>query len=284
LTIGLNRSIIVTRSYFGSIRGGLVEQQVIEYEVSDHVARVWLNRPHKRNAVSDELLDRLYETIETADADPEVRVIVLRGRGGTFSSGYDLDELKADFLGSSRAIDVAYKSARVCNRLYNTRKPVVAVLEGYVTAGGFEIMISCDFAVASTEAKIGDFHIRRGLLGGAGPIYRLPRMIGIRKAKELMLTGKLLDGREAKEWNLVNVVAEPELLEQSVEDFVGQLADKSPFTLWITKMTVDRSLDADTESLLVMEHLAVGNVLQSEDAREGVTAFLEKRQPKWVGR
>ncbi len=85
-------------------------------------------------------------------------------------------------------------SAKVCDRLYSMKTPSVAVLEGYVTAGGFELMISCDFAIAADDAKIGDFHIRRALFGGAGPIYRLPRMIGIRKTKELMLTGKLLSG------------------------------------------------------------------------------------------
>ena len=93
-------------------------------------------------------------------------------------------------------------SAKVCDRLYSMKTPSVAVLEGYVTAGGFEIMISCDFAISADDAKIGDFHIRRALFGGAGPIYRVPRMIGIRKTKELMLTGKLLSGVEAAEFGL----------------------------------------------------------------------------------
>jgi len=138
--------------------------------------------------------------------------------------------------------------------------------------------------VAADDAQIGDFHIRRALFGGAGPIYRLPRMIGIRKTKELMLTGKLLSGREAVDFDLINASAPAAELDQLVKDFIAPLIDKSPFAMRLTKMTIDRGLDADIQSLMVMEHLAVGNALQSEDAREGVNAFLEKREPKWVGR
>ena len=256
----------------------------IQFERDGNVARVWLNRPWKKNSVTLPILKRLDEIITEVDADPELRVLVLRGRGGTFCSGFDLDELQADYIGSSTAMDVAVVSAKVCDRLYSMNTPSVAVLEGYVTAGGFELMISCDFAVAADDAQIGDFHIRRALFGGAGPIYRLPRMIGIRKTKELMLTGKLLSGTEAVDFDLINASAPAEELDQLVADFVAPIVDKSPFAMRLTKMTIDRGLDADIQSLMVMEHLAVGNALQSEDAREGVNAFLEKREPKWVGR
>lgn len=256
----------------------------IQFERDGHVARVWLNRPHKRNSVNVAILERLDQIITEVDADPELRVLVLRGREGTFCSGFDLDDLKADFVGSSVALEVAVVSAKICDRLYSMRTPSVAVLEGYVTAGGFELMISCDFAIAADDAQIGDFHIRRALYGGAGPIYRLPRMIGLRKTKELMLTGKLLSGVEAAEWGIANASAPADKLDATVEDFIGDLTDKSPFTMWITKMTVDRSLEADIQSLMVMEHLAVGVVLNSEDAQEGVSAFLDKREPEWKGR
>jgi enoyl-CoA hydratase len=253
-------------------------------EKDGEIARVWLNRPHKKNAVTVELLHRLDEIIREVDDDPEIRVLILRGREGTFCSGFDLDELLADYVGTTTAMEVAVLSAKVCDRLYSMNTPSVAVLEGFVTAGGFELMISCDFAVAADDAQIGDFHIRRALFGGAGPIYRLPRMIGIRKTKELMLTGKLLSGTEAVDFDLINASAPAEELDQLVKDFIAPIIDKSPFAMRLTKMTIDRGLDADIQSLMVMEHLAVGNALQSEDAREGVNAFLEKREPKWVGR
>jgi enoyl-CoA hydratase len=109
-------------------------------------------------------------------------------------------------------------------------------------------------------------------------------MIGLRKTKELMLTGKLLSGKEAKDFDLINDSAPAEELDQLVEDFIAPIVDKSPFTMRLTKMTINQGLDADVRSLMVMEHLAVGNALQSEDAKEGVEAFLGKREPKWVGR
>jgi enoyl-CoA hydratase len=253
-------------------------------EKDGEIAYVWLNRPHKKNAVTVELLHRLDEIIRDVDSDPDIRVLILRGREGTFCSGFDLDELLADYVGTTTAMEVAVLSAKVCDRLYSMNTPSVAVLEGFVTAGGFELMISCDFAVSADDAQIGDFHIRRALFGGAGPIYRLPRMIGIRKTKELMLTGKLLSGKEAVDFDLINASAPAEELDQLVKDFIAPIIDKSPFAMRLTKMTIDRGLDADIQSLMVMEHLAVGNALQSEDAREGVNAFLEKREPKWVGR
>ena len=256
----------------------------VQLEKDGEIARVWLNRPHKKNAVTVELLHRLDEIIREVDADPDLRVLILRGRDGTFCSGFDLDELLADYVGTTTAMEVAVLSAKVCDRLYSMNTPSVAVLEGYVTAGGFELMISCDFAVSADDAQIGDFHIRRALFGGAGPIYRLPRMIGIRKTKELMLTGKLLSGKEAVDFDLINASAPAEELDELVKDFIAPIIDKSPFAMRLTKMTIDRGLDADIQSLMVMEHLAVGNALQSEDAREGVNAFLEKREPKWVGR
>lgn len=253
-------------------------------ERDGHVARIWLNRPHKRNCITVAMLERLDEIITEVDADPELRVVVVRGKGNTFSSGFDLDDLKSDYIGSSTAMDVAVVSAKVCDRLYSMSTPSVAVLEGYVTAGGFEVMISCDFAIADDAAQIGDFHIRRALFGGAGPIYRLPRMLGVRKTKELMLTGKLLSGAEAADFDLVNASAPAEQLDETVEEFISHLTDKSPFQMKLTKMAVDRGLDADIASLMVLEHLAVGVTLNSQDAAEGVSAFLEKREPKWTGR
>jgi enoyl-CoA hydratase/carnithine racemase len=109
-------------------------------------------------------------------------------------------------------------------------------------------------------------------------------MIGLRKTKELMLTGKLLSGQEAKDFDLINDSAPAAELDQRVDDFIGTLTDKSPYMMKLTKMAINQGLDADVRSLMVMEHLAVGNALQSEDGKEGVQAFLQKREPKWVGR
>lgn len=255
----------------------------IQFERDGAVARVWLNRPWKRNSVNRAILERLDEIITEVDNDPELRVLVLRGREGTFCSGFDLDELQSEYIGTTTAYEVAEMSARICDNLYTMKTPTVSVLEGYTTAGGFELMISTDFTVASDDAKLGDFHINRALFGGAGPIYRVPRMIGLRKTKELMLTGKLLSGTEAAEWGLINKSVPADQLDQAVEDFLADLTNKSPFQMSLTKSTIEQSLDASIDALMVMERLAVGVTLNSEDAAEGVAAFLGKREPNWTG-
>src|ERR671910_5127 len=267
------------------LNGAKATDQFVQYEVADGVCTIWLNRPQVMNCVNWGLLTQLGEALERAENDDDVRVVLVRGRGGTFCAGADLNMLDAEFLGTTNnSVKIAQVSARTFDRAFNLAKPTIAVVEGHAVAGGFELMISCDFCIAEDNAKIGDFHIRRALFGGAGPIYRVPRMIGIRKTKELMLTGKLLSGIEAVDFDLINASAPAEELDQLVTDFIAPIIDKSPFAMRLTKMTIDRGLDADIQSLMVMEHLAVGNALQSEDAREGVNAFLEKREPKWVGR
>ena len=259
--------------------------EYIQYEVKDQIATIWLNRPEVRNCVNWELLMQMGQAIDQAEKDDEVRVVLFRGRGGTFCAGADLNMLNSEFLQTTtKSIELAQVSARTYDRIFNLRKPTIAVVEGYAVAGGFELMISCDFCIAATDAKIGDFHIRRALFGGAGPIYRLPRYIGLRKAKELMLTGKLLSGQECYEWNLANVAAEPDRLDQAVADFVAPLADKGALIMHITKLTANRGLDGDTETLIALESMACNVIHQSADAREGVQAFLEKRDPVWQGR
>jgi enoyl-CoA hydratase/carnithine racemase len=263
-----------------------IDTEPIQYEVADHVATIWLNRPHIRNAVNWELLTQMAERVEEAAEDPDVRAVVFRGRGHTFCAGADLNMLSSEHLGTSReSLRLANFSAKTYNTIQTMDKPTIAVVEGYAVAGGFELVISTDFAIAEDSARIGDFHIRRALFGGCGPIYRLPRIMGLRKAKELMLTGKLLSGKEAAspEWNLCNASAPADELDAVVADFVGQLTSLSPFCMKVTKNTLNRGLDADQESLIVMEQMACNVCHNSNDAKEGVAAFLEKREPVWSG-
>ncbi len=262
------------------------EKDVIQVEIKDNgVATVWLNRPHKRNCVSPQLLRDLEAAVDRVAADKKVLAVVFRGRGNTFCSGADLDQLVGPVLQETTdSLQLAIDSARTYDKIYNMKKPTIAAVEGYAVAGGFELMISCDFALAASEARIGDFHIRRALFGGAGPIYRLPRYIGMRKSKELMLTGKLLTGDECVEWHLCNASAPAAEFDKLIEDFVQPFLELSPFCMWMTKMAVNRGLDADTDSLITLETMTCNVVHHSQDAKEGVTAFLEKRKPVWTGK
>jgi enoyl-CoA hydratase/carnithine racemase len=265
-------------------KGVETDHEYIQYEVSSNVATIWLNRPEVKNCVNWELLVQMGEAVERAGADEDVRVVLFRGRGNTFCAGADLNMLDGEFLSTStKSIELAQRSARTYDAIFNLSKPTVAVVEGYAVAGGFELLISTDFVVAADEASIGDFHIRRALFGGAGPIYRLPRYIGLRRAKELMLTGKLLSGKECAEWGLANVSAPAAELDAAVDEFIAPLIDKSPFCMHITKLAANRGLDGDTETLIALESMACNVVHHSADAREGVQAFLEKRDAVWTG-
>ena len=259
-------------------------EETVQYEKSGAVVTIWLNRPHVKNCINWPTLTALAEAVDRAEKDEEARVVLFRGRGHTFCAGADLNMLGGEFLGTSaHSIELAQLSAKTYDHIYNLRKPTIAVVEGYAVAGGFELFISCDFALVADDAKIGDFHIRRGVFGGAGPIYRLPRYIGMRKAKELMLTGKLLTGKECADWGLANASAPADQLDALVAEWIQPLVDKSPFTMWMTKMATNRGLDADSDSLIVLETMTCNVVHQSQDAKEGVSAFLEKREPRWVG-
>ena len=262
------------------------EKDVIQYELAANgVLTIWLNRPYKRNCVSPQLLRDLEAAVDRASVDEKALAVVFRGRGNTFCSGADLDLLVSPVLHeSSVSLQLAIDSARTYDKIFNMKKPTIAAVEGYAVAGGFELMISCDFALAASDARIGDFHIRRALFGGAGPIYRLPRMLGMRKAKELMLTGKLLSGDECVEWGLMNASAPREKFDQLIQDFCAPLIDKSPFCMWMTKMALNRGLDADTNTLITLETMTCNVVHHSADAKEGVAAFLEKRTPVWTGK
>ena len=191
--------------------------------------------------------------------------------------------LDSEFLGTTNnSVKIAQVSARTFDRAFNLGKPTIAVVEGYAVAGGFELMISCDFCIAADDARIGDFHIRRALFGGAGPIYRLPRNIGLRKTKELLFTGKLLSGKECERLGSGQRVARrPTSSTRPIADFIAPMLDKSAFTMRITKLAANRGLDGDTETLIALESMTCNVAHQSQDAKEGVQAFLEKRDPIW---
>jgi enoyl-CoA hydratase/carnithine racemase len=238
-----------------------------------------------KNCFNWEQLTTFGAALERAEEDDDARVVVVRGRGNTFCAGADLNMLDSEFLKTSaNSIKIAQVSARTFDRAFNLQKPTIAAVEGYAVAGGFELSISCDFLIAADDAKIGDFHIRRALFGGAGPIYRLPRYIGLRKTKELLFTGKLLSGKECYDWGLANVSVPADQMDQAIADFAAPMLDKSAFTMRITKMAANRGLDGDTETLIALESMTCNVAHQSEDAREGVQAFLEKRDPVWKHR
>ena len=245
----------------------------IDYEQRGAVVTLWLNRPERKNAYDLALLDELDAALSHAESDAKTRVVVIRGRGNSFCAGADLAMLEAAFSWG----DLAGTVARFFTRLSEARRVTVAAVHGWAVAGGFELMLACDLAVAAEESRIGDFHIRNGLFAGAGTIYRLPRLVGMRKARELMLSGDVLDGREAHAWGLVNDVAPLDELDDLVERFTARFTDKSPTVAWLTKLAVNRGLDSDSETLGVLERLTSEVVGGTDDARDGLAALRGRR-------
>ncbi|OGO17246.1 MAG: hypothetical protein A2Z15_05795 [Chloroflexi bacterium RBG_16_50_11] len=163
-------------------------------------------------------------------------------------------------------------------------KPVIAAVQGYCLAGGFEMMMAADLVIAAEDARIGDQHINYGLFGGGGCAYRLALLVGMRKAKEIVLTGKRLSGKDAEQLGLVNLAVPPDRLESSVNEMAAELGSKSPVAIKLSKWFINRvaMLDADTRLELAIMYSLIDST--SEDKEEGMRAFLEKRKPVFKGR
>jgi enoyl-CoA hydratase len=256
----------------------------LDFSIDDRgVATIWLDRPGLYNCIAWPMLLAMEDLQQRVEYDDKILALVLRGRNGNFCSGFDLNTVQGDFLGRTRApLEMVTKVAKVYDGFNTLRKPTLALVEGVCTAGGFEAMIGCDFAIATEDARIGDFHIRRAMGGGGGPIYRLPRIVGMRRAKELMFSGKMVSGKKAAQWGLVNESCPPGGLDEAADAFLQPMLEQSPYTMWITKMSVNHGLDADQNTLMTLEHLGTALTMESNDAVEAVGAFLEKRDPVWT--
>ena len=250
----------------------------IELECNAAIATIWINRPEKRNALTLAMLDELRSIIEQVEADPALRCMVIRGRSGTFCTGIDL----AVLAGEARDISAAArKAAEVYNRIHSSPVPSICAIEGFCTGAGFELMLSADIAIASSDSRIGEISMRLGMFAGAGPTYHLPRIIGIRRSKELILSGKMISGVRAAAWGLVNESVDSEAFDQAVTNAATQFTDKPPYQLGLTKSVINAGLDADRHSLMLVERLAFDLTASGADAAEGVSALLEKRKPVW---
>jgi len=244
------------------------------------VARVTLNRPEKRNALSLELMEELTAALETLGARADVRAIVIEGAGPAFSAGHDLSEMVARELPFyQRLFDVC---AALMETIHRVPQPVIAKVHGVATAAGCQLVAACDLAVAAEEARFGTPGVKIGLFCST-PMVPLSRAIGRKRALEMLLTGELIGAATALEWGLVNRVVPAEALEEAVAELVERIARSSPLTVAIGKEAFYAQLELDehraydlTKSVMAMNSLA-------GDAQEGMCAFLEKREPTWTG-
>jgi enoyl-CoA hydratase len=251
----------------------------VTFAASDGIARVVLNRPAQLNAISPALLEDLDRVCAAVEADAAVRVVTLTAAGRAFCAGADLFAVRELSPDADRWRGFMRLWHRVFNRIEALPVPVVAGVHGLALAGGLELVLVADLVVADAEARLGDQHANFGLVAGGGGSQRLPRLIGARRAKELMLLGGWLGAAEAREWGLVNRVAPAGGLAAAVDEIAAALAASSASANRTAKALVNRAFDADLTSGLEMEMHLVAAHMRTAEAAEGLAAFTEKRAP-----
>jgi enoyl-CoA hydratase/carnithine racemase len=247
---------------------------------AEGVARVTLDRPEKRNALSLELMDELTGVLQTLGARPDARAIVVEGAGVAFSAGHDLSEMVGrDLPFYQRLFD---SCTELMETIHRVPQPVIAKVHGIATAAGCQLVAACDLAVAADDARFATPGVTIGLFCST-PMVPLSRAIGRKRALEMLLTGTPISAATALEWGLVNRVVPVSDLDAAVDELVAAISSSSPLTLAIGKEAFYEQVELDehraydlTKSVMAMNSMAA-------DAQEGICAFLEKRPPTWTG-
>ena len=246
-------------------------------EAADGIGVITINRPKARNAVNGEVARGIAAAIDDFDARGDVRVLVLTGAGGSFCAGMDLK----GFLAGDAPVAPGRGFAGITER--PPVKPVIAAVEGYALAGGFEIVLACDLVVASEEARFGLPEVRRGLVAGAGGLLRLARRIPYHLAMEMVLTGEYFPAARLADAGLVNRLAAPGQALAGARELAALVAQGAPLALAASKRVVVESADWDSHEAFARQGDIISPIFGSADAMEGAVAFAEKRAPVWRG-
>jgi enoyl-CoA hydratase/carnithine racemase len=257
---------------------------LVETEDRGAVRHVVMNRAEKRNALNDELCQALGEAFEEACHDESVRVVVLRGEGPMFSAGMDVNSLRALSENPDNLRPFRAELLRWWNLLEEMPKPTIAQIHGGAIGGAMELALACDMRVMAEDAITGLVETRIGLIPDVGGSSRLPAIVGLGNAKELIMTGKLIDGREAYRIGFANRIAPAEELDAATDQLVNELLACAPRAVGLAKRLLDKAAKPLFEDSLLREVDAQEELAGSEDFAEGTRAFLDKRQPEFAGR
>ncbi|MQY42000.1 enoyl-CoA hydratase [Epibacterium sp. SM1969] len=252
--------------------------ETINVDVQDHVCLIKLNRPEALNALNTELLQELCDALEDADTSEKVRCIVVTGSEKAFAAGADIKEMS-----SKGFVEVFNENlfAKANDRIAAIRKPVIAAVSGYALGGGCELAMMCDFIIASDTAKFGQPEINLGVMPGMGGSQRLTRFVGKSKAMDMNLTGRFMDAEEAERSGLVSRVVPAKKLLDEATAAAQKIAEKSQISTLATKEAVNRSYELPLAEGMLFERRLFHALFATEDQKEGMAAFLEKREAQF---
>lgn len=242
---------------------------------------ITLNRPERRNPLSEAVMNEMIAALDDFGADCHVRAVILASTGKAFSAGHDLGEMVGRSAAAyQRIFDVCTK---LMTKIQSIPQPVIAQVQGIATAAGCQLVASCDLAIASKEATFGTPGVRIGLFCST-PMVALSRAVGRKRAMEMLLTGKVVDAETAADWGLVNRVVPAAGLEGETRKLAGQIAEASSFTVGLGKQAYYAQIDLDQAKAYAYTKEVMAMNAQATDAQEGITAFLEKRTACWTGK
>ena len=254
----------------------------IKYEVKGPLAYVTINRPEALNALNRTVLEELFDVFNKIDADSNIRAVILTGAGRSFVAGADIVQMSTMTVAEGRAF-AAY-GQKVMNFIEKTEKPVIAAVNGFALGGGCELAMACDFRIASAKAKFGQPEVGLGITPGFGGTQRLSKLVGKGMAKLLILTADTIGAEEAMRIGLVEKVVAPEDLLATCEEIAGKIAAKAPIAVSMAKTCINKGYHLDLFSGSALEAEAFGGCFGTEDQKEGMQAFIEKRPAEFKNR
>jgi enoyl-CoA hydratase len=250
-------------------------------EIAESIATLTIDRPAVKNALNLETIDEVRAALTALAANTDVGVLIITGAGeSAFVSGADINDIRA----RGRDEGLAAINSSLFADIERFPRPTIAAINGYALGGGCEMALACDIRIASETAKFGQPELGLGIIPGAGATQRLPRLIGLGRAKHLVLTGDIIDAKQALEWGLVSAVAPAGQLQIRAREMAKKILRQGPFAARLAKVALNASARVDMDSGLLIETLAQALCYSSDDKREGTTAFLEKRKAKFTGR
>lgn len=248
---------------------------LVEVTKQDHIGIITMNRPEALNALSKAVFADLSTALDEVERDDDIYVVVITGAGRAFIAGADIGEMAT--MNVEEGLNFSELGNNLLMRVDMFPKPTIAAVNGFALGGGCELAMSCDIILASEKAKFGQPEVGLGITPGFSGTQRLPRRVGIAKAKELTFSGKMITAEEAKEIGLANAVYAPEELLNAAKEMANSFLKNSPVAVKYAKVCIDRGMQLDIDSAIALENEMFALCYASPDQKEGMTAFLEKR-------